>query len=82
MAKEEVKKIQSVPLTIGQFSEMVDENHGIVSKSNTHYYVRILSTINRELLKPSASVALRQTRKSIACGFRLIDGEKKFMLCT
>ena len=28
-AKEEVKKIQSVPLVIGQFSEMINENYGI-----------------------------------------------------
>ncbi|KAK1270692.1 hypothetical protein QJS04_geneDACA005777 [Acorus gramineus] len=55
-AQEEVKRIQSVPLVIGQFMEMVDQNNGIVS----NYYVRILSTINRELLKPSASVALHR----------------------
>jgi hypothetical protein len=29
-AQEEVKRIQSVPLTIGSFSEMVDEAHGVV----------------------------------------------------
>merc|ERR1712070_782620 len=60
-AKEEVKRIQSVPLVIGQFHEMVDQHHGIVaSTTGSNYYVRILSTINRELLKPSASVALHR----------------------
>ena len=58
-AQEEVKRIQSVPLVIGQFMEMVDQNNGIVgSTTGSNYYVRILSTINRELLKPSASMAL------------------------
>jgi len=60
-AKDEVKRIQSVPLTIGQFNELIDEAHGIVSSTagQTHY-VRILSTINRELLKPNTSVALHR----------------------
>jgi len=60
-AQEEVKRIQSVTLVIGQFMEMVDQNNGIVgSTTGSNYYVRILSTINRELLKPSASVALHR----------------------
>ena len=59
-AQEEVKRIQAVPLVIGQFLEMVDENAGIVSSTTgSNYYVRILSTLNRELLKPS-SVALHR----------------------
>ncbi|GMH09774.1 hypothetical protein Nepgr_011615 [Nepenthes gracilis] len=38
-----------------QFMEMVDQNNGIAgSTTGSNYYVRILSTINRELLKPSA----------------------------
>merc|ERR1712205_260409 len=60
-AQEEVKRIQSVPLVIGQFLEMVDQNTGIVgSTTGSNYYVRILSTLDRELLKPSASVALHK----------------------
>lgn len=60
-AQEEVKRIQSVPLVIGQFMEMIDTNNAIVgSTTGSNYYVRILSTINRELLKPSASVALHR----------------------
>ncbi|GER54611.1 26S protease regulatory subunit 6B homolog [Striga asiatica] len=59
-SQEEVTRIQSVPLVIGQFMEMIDQNNAIVgSTTGSNYYVRILSTINRELLKPSASVALR-----------------------
>jgi 26S proteasome regulatory subunit T3 len=60
-AHEEVKHIQSVPLVIGQFIEMVDQNNGIVGcTTGSNYYVRILNTINRELLKPSSSVALHR----------------------
>lgn len=60
-AKEEVKRIQSVPLVIGQFLEAIDANTGIVSSTaGSNYYVRILSTIDRELLKPNTSVALHK----------------------
>lgn len=60
-AQEEVKRIQSVPLVIGQFLEAVDQHTGIVgSTTGSNYYVRILSTIDRELLKPSSSVALHK----------------------
>jgi len=60
-AQEEVKRIQSVPLVIGQFLEMIDTNTGIVgSTTGSNYYVRVLSTLNRELMKPSASVALHR----------------------
>ncbi|EAL62917.1 hypothetical protein ACTFIW_007900 [Dictyostelium discoideum] len=60
-AQEEVKRIRSVPLLIGQLLEMVDSNTGIVqSTSGSTLCVRILSTIDRELLKPSASVALQR----------------------
>lgn len=65
-AKEEVKRIQAVPLVIGQFTEMIKENYGIVTSTNgTNYYVRILSTLNREDLKPNASVALHKHSHSV-----------------
>lgn len=65
-AKEEITRIQSVPLVIGQFSEMIDENYGIVgSTAGSSYYVRILSTIDREMLKPNSSVALHRHSHSV-----------------
>ena len=65
-AQEEVKRIQSVPLVIGQFLEMIDADHGIVgSTTGSNFYVRILSTIDREQLKPSASVALHRHSNSL-----------------
>lgn len=65
-AKEEVKRIQSVPLVIGQFLEAVDADYGIISStSGSTYYVRVLSTINRELLKPNTSIALHRHANSV-----------------
>ncbi|KAI3282187.1 hypothetical protein CBS147309_237 [Penicillium roqueforti] len=60
-AQEEIKRIQSVPLVIGQFMEAIDQNTGIVqSSTGSNYVVRILSTLDREKLKPSSSVALHR----------------------
>ena len=60
-AQEEVKRIQSVPLVIGQFLEPIDQYTGIVgSTTGSNYVIRILSTLDRELLKPSSSVALHR----------------------
>merc|ERR1719399_1194127 len=60
-ATEEIKRVQSVPLVIGQFAEMIDANHGIAaSTAGSNYFVRILSTLDREALKPSSSVALHR----------------------
>merc|ERR1712216_483103 len=40
---------------------MIDTNYGIVTaSSSSSYYVRVLSTLNREKLKPSSSVALHR----------------------
>ncbi|KXS19216.1 26S proteasome subunit P45 [Gonapodya prolifera JEL478] len=65
-AQEEVKRIQSVPLVIGQFLEPIDQHTGIVgSTTGSNYVVRILSTIDRELLKPSTSVALHRHSNSL-----------------
>jgi 26S proteasome regulatory subunit T3 len=60
-AQEEVLRIQAVPLVIGQFLEPIDEHTGIVaSTTGANYLVPILSTLDRELLKPSSSVALHR----------------------
>ena len=65
-AKEEIRRIQSVPLVIGQFNEMIDANYGIVgSTAGSNYYVRILSTLDREMLKPNTSIALHRHSHSV-----------------
>ena len=65
-AGEEIKRIQSVPLVIGSYSETVDEDYGIVgSTAGSSYYVRVLSTIDREQLKPNTSVSLHRHSHSV-----------------
>ncbi|KAJ4845802.1 hypothetical protein Tsubulata_027807 [Turnera subulata] len=65
-AKEEIRRIQAVPLLVGQFLEAIDHDHAIVEPtSGRNQYVRICSTVNRELLKPSASVALHRHSSSL-----------------
>lgn len=61
-----MKRIQSVPLVIGQFNEMIDAHYGIVnSTAGSTYYVRVLSTLDREKLKPNTSVALHRHSHSV-----------------
>lgn len=60
-AQEEVKRIQAVPLLIGQFLEPIDTATAIVSStSGSNHIVKILSTVDRELLRPSSTVALHR----------------------
>jgi hypothetical protein len=57
--------MQAVPLVIGQFLEMVDNNTGIVgSTTGSNYYVRILSTLNRCELKREPSIKLQRGLRS------------------
>lgn len=65
-SKEELKRIKAVPLIIGHFVEMIDEVHALVSSTGgSTYYVRVLSTLDRELLKPSSSIALHRHSHSV-----------------
>lgn len=60
-AQEEVKRIQAVPLLIGSFLEPIDSQTAIVSStSGSNHIVKILSTVDCELLKPSTTVALHR----------------------
>lgn len=65
-SKDEIKRIQSVYLGTGNFVEMIDENYGVVGSSGgSQYLVRVLSTLNREDLKPNARVALHRSSHSV-----------------
>ncbi|KAL6894609.1 hypothetical protein ACP4OV_008707 [Aristida adscensionis] len=60
-AREEVRRCQAAPLVVGQFLVMVDADHGVVaSTTGRNHYARVLSTVSRERLTPSASVALHR----------------------
>ncbi|KAH7824978.1 putative 26S protease regulatory subunit 6B [Monocercomonoides exilis] len=65
-AEEELKQMRAPPLMIGQFAEMVDRDHGIVQTSlSSTVYVRVMSTIDRQLLKPNSSVACHRHSDSV-----------------
>lgn len=65
-AQEEVKRIQSVPLLLGQFLEPLDEKTAIVSSTaGSNHIVRIMSTVDREQLKPSSTVALHRHSQAL-----------------
>jgi len=65
-AKEEINRVKSVPLLMGQFLEMIDKNTAIVSSTaGSNAMVRILSTIDREMLVPNTTVALHRHSSAI-----------------
>jgi 26S proteasome regulatory subunit T3 len=41
-AQEEIKRIQSVPLVIGQFLEAVDQNTGIVGSTTGEFLMKFI----------------------------------------
>ncbi|KAF9763159.1 26S proteasome regulatory subunit 6B like protein [Nosema granulosis] len=65
-AKEEINRVKSVPLIMGQFLEPIDNRTAIVgSTAGSNYVVKILSTVDRELLKPNTTVALHRHSSAI-----------------
>ena len=61
-----MKRIQSIPLVIGQFLEAIDQSTAIVqSTTGMMSYVRILSTIDREKLKVGCSIALHKLSQAV-----------------
>jgi 26S proteasome regulatory subunit T3 len=44
---------------------MVDENYGIIGSANSGKFVRVLSTLNREDLKPNAQVAVHRASNAV-----------------
>lgn len=59
-------RISWCPSLIDLGLQMIDDVHGVVSSTaGQNHYVRILSTINRELLKPNTSVALHRYSNSV-----------------
>lgn len=64
-AQEEINRIKAVPLVLGHFNEMIDNDHCIINLGRTTALVRILSTLDRELLKPSAIVAVHRQSNAV-----------------
>ena len=61
-AQEEVKRIQSVPLVIGQFLEAIDQNTGIVGSTTgkTIFSVRYCDLIFTTLTMSATNIILEQ----------------------
>jgi len=67
-SKEEILRIQSVHMHTGNFVEMVDANYAIIGStvgSGSQQYVRVLSTLDREQLKPNARVAIHRSSNAV-----------------
>lgn len=63
---EEVKRVMSCPLIMGQFLEAVENDTAIVmSTAGMSSVVKILFTVNRELLRPNTTVALHRHSSAI-----------------
>jgi 26S proteasome regulatory subunit T3 len=61
-AMMELERIKSVPLQESHLLEMVTPDYGLIEGG---LYVRVLSTINRELLKPGATIAVHRYSHSV-----------------
>ncbi|KAK8885424.1 26S proteasome regulatory subunit 6B [Tritrichomonas musculus] len=61
-AQDELSTIQSVPLRVGNFVEMIDSNYAFIEGDTL---VRVMRTIDRKNLKPNTTVALHFHAKSI-----------------
>eukprot|EP00924_Labyrinthula_sp_SR-Ha-C_P016731 maker-scaffold_6-snap-gene-13.7-mRNA-1 protein AED:0.01 eAED:0.01 QI:252/1/1/1/1/1/2/94/391 len=65
-AKEEIRRIQSVPLVVGQFLEMLPENEAVISSTaGSTFHVKVLSTLDKEKLKPNTSVGLHRHSQAV-----------------
>lgn len=64
--RNKIERFKSVPLIIGQLSEVIDENTAIVmSFSGMLSVVKILSTVDRTKLKPNSIIALNKNSLAI-----------------
>jgi 26S proteasome regulatory subunit T3 len=65
-AEEELKRLKAPQLSIAHFVEMVDKDHAIISSTmGSSVFVRVMSTVDRELLKPNASVACHRHSQAV-----------------
>lgn len=56
-----LERVKSPPLIMGNFLEAIDSENVIIgSTAGTNSLVKVLSTVNKELLKPNTSVALHR----------------------
>ncbi|KAI5179676.1 26S proteasome regulatory subunit T3 [Nematocida sp. AWRm80] len=60
-SQQAIERVKSVPLIMGHFLEAIDHDTAIIgSTAGSNSVVKVLSTVNKELLKPNTSVALHR----------------------
>ena len=66
-SQEEVKRIKAIPLVVGQFHEAIDHQTAITSPATglSSHITKILSTLDREMLKNGATVAMHRHSNAI-----------------
>ena len=67
-AKQELNRVCATPLKLGSFIEMLDDYTALVTSSSglsQQMLVRVLSTLDREKLKPNTTVALHKSTNAV-----------------
>lgn len=65
-AKDELNRIKSIPLIMGQFLEVIDNKTAIImSTAGMHSVVNLLSTVDKSLLRPNTTVALHRHSSAV-----------------
>jgi 26S proteasome regulatory subunit T2 len=63
---EKLEAIRGSPLQVGSVEEVIDDKHVIVSTTHgPEYYVNVLSIVDRDKVKPNASVLLHNKTLSV-----------------
>lgn len=65
-AKDELNRVKSIPLIMGQFLEVIDNKTAIImSTAGMHSVVNLLSTVDKSLLRPNTTVALHRHSSAV-----------------
>jgi 26S proteasome regulatory subunit T3 len=67
-ARQELMRACATPLKLGSFIEMLDDFTALVTSSSglsQQMLVRVLSTLDREKLKPNTTVALHKSTNAV-----------------
>jgi len=65
-SQQAIERVKSVPLIMGHFLESIDKETAIVgSTAGSNSVARVLSTVNKELLRPNTSVALHRHSSAV-----------------
>ena len=64
--EEELERVRSLPLTLATFTEMVSKNYAVISGPHSQpLLARVMSSVNRELLTPNATIAIHRLSSAV-----------------